>query len=126
MLINLSNHPSSNWSEAQKKAGLHWYGPIEDMPFPNIPPELSTEEVKKIAEQYFVEISKRTATSFFATVHLMGEMTFVVALIPMLQKENINVVCSTTKRTVIEEKNGLKTAQFEFVQFRTYPICKNI
>jgi len=120
MLINLSNHPSSNWSEAQKKDAVHWYGQIEDMPFPNIPPELSTEGVKILADQYFVEISKRAANSFFATVHLMGEMTFVVTLVPMLQKVSINVVCSTTKRTVIEEKNGLKTAQFEFVQFRAY------
>jgi predicted secreted protein len=54
-------------------------------------------------------------------VHLMGEMTFTVALVKMLQKSNIRVVCSTTKRIVLEEKEGVKTAKFQFIQFRDYP-----
>ena len=121
MLINLSNHPSSNWSEKQKEEALKKFGAIEDMPFPNVPPEMTTEGVKKMAAQYFLDISKKNDKVGLTTFHLMGEMTFVAALTPMLQKHNFNVVCSTTKRTIIEEKNGIKTAQFEFVQFRAYP-----
>jgi len=118
MLINLSNHPFAVWSEAQKKEAIKQFGSIEDMPFPQISPEACTDEVFLLAEKYVSDIKK--LIPFVTAVHLMGEMTFVVALVSMLQKVGINVVCSTTKRTVIEEKNGLKTAQFEFVQFRAY------
>jgi hypothetical protein len=51
----------------------------------------------------------------------MGEMTFTVALVRMLQKNHIPVVCSTTERVVIEEKDGKKTMQFSFCRFRAYP-----
>ncbi len=50
----------------------------------------------------------------------MGEMTFVVALVPMLQSAGIEVVCSTTERIVLEEKDGKKTLQFRFCRFRVY------
>ncbi len=118
MLLNLSNHPSKNWTQAQRDAAEQTYGSIGELAFPSIEPTATTDEVKKLARNYAKEI---LATPRITAVHLMGEMTFVVALVRLLQKSKMVVVCSTTKRTVVEEKNGLKTAQFNFVQFRTYP-----
>jgi hypothetical protein len=52
-------------------------------------------------------------------VHLMGEMTFTFRLVTMLQAAGIPCIASTTHRTV-EERDGKKIVQFEFVQFRPY------
>lgn len=115
MLLNLSNHPSVSWSKAQFDAAIHDYGSIEDLAFPQIAPEATTEAVQALAKDYFQKIDPSVSA-----VHLMGEMTFVVALVGLLQQAGIKVVCSTTQRTVLSESDGQKTAQFTFVQFREY------
>ena len=45
--INLSNHPSAAWGADQLAAAAQ-YGTIVDVPFPNIDPTLSTEEVLRL------------------------------------------------------------------------------
>ena len=118
MLLNLSNHPSVHWSKEQMEMALNVYGAIEDLPFPNVPSELSTEGVIQLAKDYAERIAHYSSP--ITHVHLMGEMTFVVALVRLLQSAGIIVVCSTTNRIVLEELNGQKTVKFEFVQFRVY------
>jgi len=118
MLINLSNHPSVNWSKEQRDAAILYYVSIEDLAFPYIAPDATTEDVSELAKDYFQKIDPSVSA-----VHLMGEMTFVCALVGLLQKAGITVVCSTTQRTVLEELDGKKTAQFRFVQFRAYPLA---
>jgi hypothetical protein len=120
MLLNLSNHPSVKWQKNQYETAIKQYGSVEDMPFPQIPPEENTEGVKELAKQYAATITHKQLTTDNITVHLMGEMTFVVALVGLLQKAGIEVVCSTTQRLVLEEKDGKKTMQFVFVRFRGY------
>lgn len=44
MFINLSNHTSTRWSEAQKEAARQ-YGEIVDMPFSAVSPHISSEEL---------------------------------------------------------------------------------
>ena len=117
MLLNISNHPSVNWTKEQSDAAKTQYGSIKDIKFPHIAPDADTATVYQLAKQYAVQIDPSVKT-----VHLMGEMTFVFALVGLLQKAGITVVCSTTQRTVLEEKDGKKTAQFQFVQFRAYPV----
>ena len=119
MLLNLSNHPSVSWSKEQFDAAVLQYGSIEDLPFPQIAPDATTEDVTQLAQTYFEEIDPSVSA-----VHLMGEMTFVYVLVGLLQRAGIQVVCSTTQRTVLEELDGKKTAQFRFVQFRAYPISR--
>ncbi len=119
MLFNLSNHPSASWSKEQMQMAIQKYGSITDMPFPQIAPTATTDEIIILAENYLSDIKR--IEPYVTVVHLMGEMTFVVALVALLQSAGIPVVCSTTERTVLEEKNGIKTAQFVFKQFRAYP-----
>ena len=120
MLINLSNHPSVNWLPEQIAAAKTQFGTVEDMPFPGIPPEADTERVIKLAHFYCEKITQQYHNQTI-TVHLMGEMTFVVALVRLLQKAEIRVICSTTRRLVLTEMEGVKTAKFQFIQFRDYP-----
>ena len=122
MLLNLSNHPSTKWSKEQRDLAQQQFGEVLDMPFPNISPTQNTEGVVAFAAQYCQEILDLKKQHLDLTVHLMGELSFCFALVKMLQKEGITVVCSTTERTLIEEKDGLKTALFRFHQFRNYPI----
>lgn len=119
MLLNLSNHPSKNWSSAQLEAAKKQYQSVTDLPFPQISPQENTEDVVLQAKAYLKKITTDYPTT--TAVHLAGEMTFTVALIRMLQKNHISVVCSTTERVVIEEKDGKKTMQFSFCRFRAYP-----
>ena len=117
MLLNLSNHFTDTWSPEQIAAAKAQFGDIADLAFPHIDPTATTAEVKKIARYYAGEIA---ATKEVKAVHLMGEMTFVVAVANGLKRRGMPVFCSTTKRTVLGEQDGKKTTQFEFVQFREY------
>jgi hypothetical protein len=48
MLLNLSNHPSVNWSPEQRAAAERQFGGVADLAFPHIDPTATTAEVKKI------------------------------------------------------------------------------
>jgi hypothetical protein len=118
MLLNLSNHPSNKWPENQL-AAASIFGDIKDLPFPNIPPNASKEDVESLAQEYLEQI-KNIASQQQLTVHLMGELTFCFALVQLLKQEGIPCVASTTERLVVEAEDGTKTSQFKFVQFRSY------
>ena len=117
MLLNLSNHPSSAWSEAQREAALSQFEEIEDMPFPQIDPHATTEDIQDLAQQYAKRLHNRFEYGQTA-IHIMGEMTFTFALVTAF-KNSFECYASTTER-VSEEKDGIKTSVFRFVQFREY------
>lgn len=115
MLLNLSNHPSDRWPDDQQQTAKEQFGPVEDLPFPAIDPAMSTEDLQVLVQEYFNKIQSLTPTA----VHLMGEMTFTFALVQKLKAAGIPCVASTSHRKV-EERDGKKIVQFEFVQFRPY------
>jgi hypothetical protein len=122
MLINLSNHPTLQWTEAQIKAGSEQYGQLIDLPFPAIDPLATTDQITLLAEDYEVKIRQMLlgeTTGAFA-VHVMGELTFCVALVARLQKTGITCLASTTNRETTHNPDGSKTTQFGFVRFREY------
>lgn len=120
MLINLTNHPSSRWSEKQKAAAEEEFGEIVDMPFPEIREDGCEWYVSDLADQYLRKILNMPDASPFV-VHLMGEQTFSYALLKRLRARGITCVASTTKRIVKEEEPGRKTEViFQFERFRRY------
>lgn len=116
MLLNISNHPSNKWSKQQKDTAIKQFGTAQDLPFPQIPPEASSDDVCKLVEAYVSKVRESDAN----VVHVMGEMTFTCALVNALQAIGIPCIASTTRRQVLEEDDGKKTSIFEFVQFRSY------
>ena len=114
-LINLSNHPSDKWPAEQRDAAVEQYGNIYDMPFPAINPSMDQEKLHQLVQEYSETIQSLTPSA----VHLMGEMTFTFALVQKLKAAGIPCVASTSHRKV-EERDGKKIVQFEFVQFRPY------
>lgn len=120
MLINLSNHPSATWDAQQIKAA-RIYSEILDIPFPDIDPEWSEQEVSKLAEKYFLEINELiSGHSDNVVVHLMGEYVFCHILSNMLNENGIETIASTSKRVSVLNADGSKTIQFRFVRFRKY------
>jgi hypothetical protein len=122
MLINLSNHPTQQWSEAQLKAATAQYGQLADLPFPAIDPLATTDQITLLAGNYEVKIRQMLSgetTGAFA-VHIMGELTFCFALVARLQKSGITCLASTTNRETTHNPDGSKTTQFGFVRFREY------
>ncbi|MFT6130112.1 MAG: hypothetical protein ACJATN_001838 [Neolewinella sp.] len=117
MLLNLTNHPSTRWSEKQLATAEEAYGEVQDLQFPSIPSGASTAEVEELAETYLEKVVEASPTA----VHLQGEFTFVYALALRLQEQGIPVVASTSER-VVEEREGKKIVHFNFVQFRDYPL----
>ena len=117
MFINLSNHPSDIWDETQL-AAAQAYGEVKDYPFPAISPEMSSDEVKKLAEECVEEILKIFGKDI--TVHVMGEMTFTFMVVTRLKEMEIKCVASTTERKVTMKDDGTKSSVFSFVKFREY------
>lgn len=119
MLINLTNHPSSRWSDKQK-AAAEVYGEIVDMPFPVIDEAGDEKYIATLADEYWNKIVNLYDTQS-VVVHLMGEQTFSYALIKRLRERGITCVASTTKRIVKEEVPGKKSEViFQFERFRAY------
>lgn len=120
MLLNLTNHPSSQWETNQLQAA-NCYGEIVDMPFPAIDAAAPETEIERTVLAYFQEI-KRQYNSLSTTVHIMGELTFCFALIKALQAEGFTCIASTATRNVTEPELGKKLIEFDFVRFRNYSI----
>jgi hypothetical protein len=115
MLINFSNHPLTEWSEEQKRLAIDKYESICDIPFPEIDPNLSEEEVTDLVQKYVKQIVLKKPTA----VHVMGEMTFTYKCVNALKQIGVETIASTTKRNT-KQIDFQKTVLFEFVQFRKY------
>ena len=117
IFINLSNHPSSGWSEEQLNAARN-YGEIVDIPFPQVEPAATAADVHELAGELVAAILEYGEAADL-TVHIMGEMTLCYAVISRLQAFGICCVASTTERnvTVVDSK---RVSEFHFVQFREY------
>lgn len=115
MLLNLTNHPSSNWSPEQISLALQTYAHIIEIPFPSIPPDYSSSELDTLVKEF----TGRVLALSPDVVHIMGEMTFTYRLVNRLKAAGIPCIASTTSR-ITEEKDGVKLSKFMFVQFRVY------
>lgn len=129
MLINLSNHPLSFWSEIQRKSAERLYGSIVDVPFPDISPAVSLDEIQKKAAKLVAICQERIANELSSgaqmkthhdAVHVMGEFTFVFSFVSRCKELGMMCVASTTDRVVTTNPDGSKTTYFNFAQFRPY------
>lgn len=113
MFVNLSNHPSSNWTPEQISAAG---GNVVDLPFPQVLPDGDEAYIENLADEYLQRILEMKDVS---AVHLMGEMNFTFSLVNKLKAKGVRCVASTTTRETVEE-NGVKVSRFNFVRYRDY------
>lgn len=118
LFINFSNHPSVEWSEAQKNAAVE-YGEIVDLQFPVIDETATDEDIKKLADEYLLKVREITSPKN-ATIHIMGEQTFLHSMLHRLQKAGYKCMASTTKRMVKFDEENRKITTFNFERFREY------
>ena len=116
MFINLTNHPSSGWSEEQLTAAK-LYGEVVDLSFPNIEPYFTSKDIYELADERVEGIK---LLDIHPVVHVMGEMTFTYAVVSRLKALGISCVASTTERIVKMMSDGKKISEFKFVRFREY------
>ena len=117
-IINLSNHPSSNWNEEQQAAARE-YGEIKDLPFPNIDENLDEKGIDILTNEY-LEMIRELSGGKPCAIHIMGEMTFTHTLVNKLKAEGYTCIASTTKRDVELLPDGSKQVKFHFCRFRKY------
>lgn len=120
LFVNLSNHPTSRWSEEQCNAAAS-YGKCIDMPFPVVNPMADEEEIREQVDKIAQPILEQ-AERFQVTVHVMGEMTTTFALVKLLSQKGISCVASTSYRIVEELTDGTKRVDFRFNRFRRYDV----
>lgn len=118
MFINFSNHPSTNWSEKQINKAKE-YGEVIDIPFPQVNPLATHAEIDLLANEFINKIVEKNPS----IVMVQGEMTLCFRVIQLLKEQGIKVVCACSTRNtkeIIQDGKTIKTAIFEFVQFREY------
>lgn len=119
MFINISNHRLNIWSEKQIKAAK-LYGNIVDMPFPEISPITTNDEMERLVDEY----EKKIIAYKNPIVLVQGEFVFTYRLVTRLKKRGIKVVSACSRRIATEEisKTGeyVKKAGYEFSEFREF------
>lgn len=118
MFLNFSNHPSHLWGQEQKAAAGQ-FGAVEDLPFPKVGADWSSEEVCKLAETYADQILEKQPDC----VLCQGEFCLSWHVIARLKRAGIRVVAACSERMTEEvygEKGTEKRSVFRFVQFREY------
>lgn len=120
MLINLTNHPSTNWSPEQRDEALRRWGGIEDVSFPSVGAQWDDADMKRCAGAIVGEVAAKKPDA----VLCQGEMSMTFLLVAMFQRSRIPVYAATSERRACEElmPDGTvrKTVLFSFVQFRKY------
>ena len=118
VFINFTNHPSTQWEEAQIKEASTW-GKIIDIPFPHVDATADEKVIGELAQRYVHSILEHNPT----IVLCQGEFTLCYLVITKLIEHNIKVVAACSQRLVEEVfENGQKTkkSRFVFSGFREY------
>jgi len=114
-LINVSNHSSKNWTKKQ----IEKWENVEDISFPNVPANATTEEILSSIMPDVVGKIGSYEYDGYTHIMLQGEFTLCYMIKDFLRKEGSKLifVVPASERNVIE-KDGIKTSRFEFFQWR--------
>jgi len=120
--INISNHPSAQWTDEQRQAALTVRPGIDrivDVPFPAVPPEADKNDIIRMAIDVIRECPKDAVA-----IMVQGEHTLTARLVAqfLLFRPHIRCYAATSERRVIDHGDGRKTAEFRFVRFREYSL----
>lgn len=118
MLINFTNHPSSEWQQSQLDSAIELYGGIIDLHFPEVDPMASTSEIEALAESCFRRLMETIKEK--DVIHIMGEMTLTYAILNKLKTKGIECIASCSERICTLNEQGQTVRTFNFRQFRHY------
>ncbi len=116
--INISNHPSSQWTDEQILAASE-YGQIIDIPFPQITPGITSQEMDMLVDNTINTIQSLHP----AAILVQGEYIFTYRLVRNLKLRNFHVYAAQSVRDVVEihKPDGTyKDVHFHFSGFMEY------
>jgi len=120
MLINHTNHKSACWSDRQLEAASVFGGAVADVPFPDVDPEATPEEIGNLVLVNVQHICEQHPDA----VLCQGEFTYTYRMVAELKARGIKVLAACSKRvtveTINEDQSTRRESRFEFVQFREY------
>ncbi len=134
MFINYTNHPSASWGEKQTNEAKK-YGEIRDMLFLNISPQMTIQELMKLAKEHGDNIIAGVEYEENSAVLCQGESVFTYMLVNYLLSKklgahrwqsglrNLKVLSAVSERKVVEIVDGdvtQKKSEFYFEGFREY------
>ena len=134
MFINYTNHPSASWGEKQTNEAKK-YGEIRDMLFLNISPQMTVQELMKLAKEHGDNIIAVVEYEENSAVLCQGESVFTYMLVNYLLSKklgahrwqsglrNLKVLSAVSERKVVEIVDGdvtQKKSEFYFEGFREY------
>lgn len=114
VFVNFTNHPSDKWSREQFAAATQ-YGRVVDLPFPQVDPAATEEDVKKLADEYVKKILALRPTA----VLCQGEFTLCYNVITMLKEQGVPAFAACSRR-IVEEEGDTRVAKFVFEGLRAY------
>lgn len=118
VFVNFTNHPSETWTYEQIEASA-CYGDIVDVPFPEVSPESTSEQIRQKAEAYAGKIMQYSPQF----VLCQGEFCMAYHVIRILKEKGFRVGAACSERKVTEittETETKKIVRFQFVQYREY------
>lgn len=115
VFVNISNHPSAEWEDAQRQAALAYAPTILDIPFPAVAPSADPGAVATLRDALLEQVPAGTTHAM-----VQGEFTLAFALVRELSSRGILCLAATTEREVIDLANGETQRRFRFVRFRSY------
>ena len=117
--VNFSNHPSQAWDQKQTEAARR-YGYIVDVPFPNIEPHFSEEEIRSTADRCVEIILSHQPKA----VLCQGEYTLTFEVVSRLKAKGVECLSACSDRVSVEELlpggKVSKSSVYQFVKFRKY------
>lgn len=117
LLINHTNHPYARWSEPQKLHTTEIYKEVIDMPFPNVDPRMSINDIRlKVIDQ--LDHLNLSYTNY--DILITGEMTYVYQYVTEASARRIRCICATTKRHTQTMDDGSILRTFTFIKYRDY------
>lgn len=114
--VNLSNHPTEKWDDAQRRAALNFAEFIVDVEFPAVPPDADEKAIGVLADNCLARIPRKATHAL-----VQGEFTLTVELVRRLQARGVTCLAATSTRDVQKEAGGRKVSSFTFGRFRAYP-----
>ena len=120
VFLNISNHPAAQWPDKQREAAERLGGAIVDEPFPEVPPETSSQQTADLGAKLLRKVLALGPTAAM----VQGEFVLSFYLVLALEARKIPCYAATTRRVVEVATLGdgatRRVSRFEFVQFRRY------
>ena len=119
IFINWSNHPFEKWDPLQFDAAKALGHPVF-IPFPNVEPDSSIEEIVEQAHRCVQELMELYSDPKTTIIMVQGEMTLLYHILKLLEQGGYRVVAATSERDVKQLPDGTELKSFHFVAFRDY------